>query len=262
MKQRYIPILLLLVSCQEVIERPLEADARDIIAVEAVLTNENINHQVRLTHPYAKQNGQAVVASGAQVTLTDGTSLYPLVEFPSSSGEYYSEPFIAVVGRQYGLEIRYQGRVYTAIDQSQGVEPLEEIVYEPVAEGGYQLIFRETGSLPHYITHHINWQHTSACTTAPCQGAVVQYDLKTVDAHEAFKPEKIPFVFPGGSLIVRRKYSVSPGYRAYLRAILSETEWRGGVFDVEPANAPTNLSPGAVGYFAVTSVVADTTLLQ
>ncbi len=262
MKRILILMIMAFASCQEVIERPFGEEDLNILAVEAVLTNENINQRVKLTHPYRQQNGVALPASGAQLVLTDGRAVYPMVEFPSGSGEYYSEPFIAVAGRAYGLQISYRGRVYTAIDQSQGVEPLEEIAYTAVPESGYQLTLRETGSLPHYITHQIAWRHTPFCTTTACEGVVIQYDLKTVDAHEAFKPEKIPFIFPAGSIIVRRKHSVSEGYRAYLRAMLSETEWRGGAFDVEPANAPTNLSPGAVGYFAVTSVVADTTVVQ
>jgi hypothetical protein len=254
--------MFILASCQEVIERPLAEEPVDVIAVEAVLTNENVNQKVTLTHPYRQQNGQARAATGAQVTLTDGTAVYPMTELPSGSGEYYSDPFIAVAGRAYGLEIRYQGRVFTAVDQSRGVEPLQEVAYATTAQGGYELILRETGSLPHYIAHQITWRHTPFCVAAVCEGLLVQYDLKTIDAHEAFKPEQTRLVFPAGSIIVRRKYAVSDGYRAYLRAILSETAWRGGVFDVEPANAPTNLSHGAVGYFAVTSVVADTTVVQ
>jgi hypothetical protein len=43
--------------------------------------------------------------------------------------------------------------------------------------------------------------------------------------------------------------------------MLSETEWRGGVFDVQRDNVSTNLSEGAVGFFAVATVVADTTVI-
>ena len=62
-------------------------------------------------------------------------------------------------------------------------------------------------------------------------------------------------------MISRKKFSASPAYKAFLRGVLSETEWRGGVFDVERANAPTNLSEGAIGFFAVSTVVSDTTVV-
>jgi hypothetical protein len=77
-----------------------------------------------------------------------------------------------------------------------------------------------------------------------------------------YKPDKEIFQFPKGTTVIRRKYSVSDAYRAFLRSMLSETEWRGGVFDVQRSNVTTNLSEGAVGFFAVCSVVADTTVVE
>ena len=38
-----------------------------------------------------------------------------------------------------------------------------------------------------------------------------------------------------------------------------ESEWRGGLFDVERGNITTNLSEGAIGYFAASTVITDTT---
>jgi hypothetical protein len=43
--------------------------------------------------------------------------------------------------------------------------------------------------------------------------------------------------------------------------VLSETEWRGGAFDVQRENVPTNLSKGAIGFFAVSTVLSDTTII-
>ncbi len=44
--------------------------------------------------------------------------------------------------------------------------------------------------------------------------------------------------------------------------MLSETDWRGGVFDVLPGNARTNLSEGAVGFFTAADVIRDTVLID
>ena len=41
---------------------------------------------------------------------------------------------------------------------------------------------------------------------------------------------------------------------------MNETNWRGGLFDVERGNIPTNMSAGAIGYFAASSVVSDSTI--
>jgi hypothetical protein len=61
--------------------------------------------------------------------------------------------------------------------------------------------------------------------------------------------------------IIRTKYAVSPAYREFLRSMLSETEWHGGIFDVQPAPVGTNLSDGAIGFFAVTTIVSDTIVI-
>ena len=96
---------------------------------------------------------------------------------------------------------------------------------------------------------------------AVCEGEIVYYDLKTIDVNEIYKPGKEDFNFPLNTIVIRTKYSVSPSYKAFLRAVLSETEWRGGVFDVQRADVPTNLSQGAIGFFAVSTVVSDTTVI-
>jgi len=37
-------------------------------------------------------------------------------------------------------------------------------------------------------------------------------------------------------------------------AVFNETEFNGGLFDAPPANVPTNVSNGAIGYFGAAAV--------
>jgi hypothetical protein len=130
------------------------------------------------------------------------------------------------------------------------------------ATGGFVLTIDKAGQDPNYIRHEITWKDTPTCQGGVCEGLIVFYDLKTIDVQEGTKPPKEDFVIPAGATVVRRKYSVSPAYRSFLRAVMSETEWRGGAFDVERANPPTNLSNGAIGFFAVTTVAMDSTVVE
>jgi hypothetical protein len=251
------------ISCQEPIDYPLLFENVNTVAVEAVLTNEIIAQRVKLTLPYQQQNGLPIPATGALISITDGSSLYLLTEKIAGSGEYFSQPFPAVSGRDYRLRIEYKDQIFDAMDQSVGVEPLADIRYQSADNLNFELALNPSGDLAHYIVHQISWRHTPQCqANSFCEGLLVYYDLKTIDANEVFRPEKEVFLFPINTVVIRKKHSVSEGYRKYLRAILSETEWRGGTFDVEPANAPTNLSSGAIGYFAVTSVLSDTVQVQ
>ena len=61
--------------------------------------------------------------------------------------------------------------------------------------------------------------------------------------------------------MLRRKYSMSQDMQEFYRTFLAETQWRGSPFDVQKGNVATNLSEGAIGYFAVSTVVIDTTFI-
>ncbi len=252
---------ILLIACQEPINFPLQSQNLSTVVVEGTLTNERKNHRIKLSHPYTKQNGTPMPATGAIVSVTDGVSAVVLTEFPAGSGEYYTPLVRAVFGRTYTVSIQYQGKTYLAKDSSVPVEPLQALDYKRVNDL-YTLNLYETGQDANFIDHQISWVKTSSCTTGTtCEGRIVFYDLKTIDVNEIFKPDKAEFNFPVNAVVIRKKYSISPAYKAFLRSMLSETEWRGGVFDVQRADANTNLSEGAIGFFAVSTVVSDTTVV-
>lgn len=262
--RRIISFLLtymLITACEESIDHPLSTYDTGLIAVEGILTNENKNHLILLTHPYKTLNGNPEPATGALLTLSDENESFVLTETPLGSGVYYTPVMRAVLGKVYTLSISYQNKEYVAQDSAVPVEPLQALRYEKEKDQ-YALVLEPVGQDPNFISHTITWKHTSACMAdAACEGDVLYYDLKTIDVNEIYKPEKEKFYFPSHSVIIRRKYSVSPAYKSFLRSLLSETEWKGGLFDIERADVPTNLSVGAIGFFAVSTVISDTTIV-
>lgn len=255
-------IFWLVMACEERIDFPLSSNEVNALVVEGILTNQKMNHRITLTHPYKTQNEKVIAISGAIVKVLEDNNVYNLVEFPSGSGKYYTPEIRAVSGKIYTLQIKYNGKDYFAQDSSEPVEPLRKLTYEKTPNDLYTLNLNSEGRDPNFIDHFITWKNTVHCTNgATCEGRIVYYDLKTIDVNEFYKPEKEPFDFPANSIVVRRKYSMSPAYKTFLRALLSETEWRGGVFDVDRVNVPTNLSDGAIGFFAVSTMVSDTTLI-
>jgi Domain of unknown function (DUF4249) len=252
-------IYLLVTACEEIVERPLTIENSDLLVVEGIITNEKINHRITISFPYASQNGSRSPVSGAVLKIDDGTTEYIVSESPAGSGNYLTEEMRAVFGKTYTLSIQYNGKEYLAQDSPVPVEPLQALKYERVNDQ-YRLILSGAGQDPNFVDHSISWSGTPSCIAGTnCEGKIVFYDIKTLDVNEIYKPQKAGFNFPLNSVVIRRKYSVSPTYRSFLRSVLSETEWRGGVFDVQRANATTNLSEGAIGFFAVSTVVSDTT---
>ena len=268
MKKRHTILMLLLaaVACEEPLERTIAPGLQDWLVVESVLTNENVSQKVKLSHPHVDVGGQPRAATGALVgVVEEGGAVFLFQEMPVGSGVYMSAPFRATFGRSYTLVVRYRGAEYRATDASEPVDPLPPLRYNraDTVPTFYRLEEGESGNRPNYIEHQISWQNTAQCQAGQaCRAMVTVYSLKNIDVNSLFKPGKKDFIFPAGSTIIRRKYAVSDAYKAYLRSMLSETEWRGGVFDVERGNAASNLGPGATGFFAVTTVLGDTTLVQ
>jgi hypothetical protein len=262
MKARVIFLLTVLtLACEERIDDFHSASTAPVLIVEGVITNERLRHRIHLTLPHSTQNEESVPVTGAEVALHAGGFTVKLVEEPPGSGDYYTPLLRAVSGIAYTLSINHGGKLFTASDASVPVEPLQPLRYHSTGNG-FELTANANGNDPSYTDHYLNWENTPFCSgSASCDGRVVMYDLQTIDANEIFKAEAARFRFPVNTVVIRKKYSASPAYRSFLRAMLSETQWRGGLFDVQRANVPTNVKGGGSGFFAVSAVVSDTTII-
>lgn len=250
-------------GCEEVIEGPNNSISSDLIVVEGLLTNEFKNHTVKITRPYSNQNETTEPIAGATVAIFDSEeNFFLLQESPAGSGIYLTEPFRALFGRFYVLFIEYEGKEYRAFDSPPGGELLEPLVLEETSvnsEPFYSIPYIRSGLNPNYITYDIDWSQTENCSVGQsCTGRLINYDLKNTDVQEIYAPDKDVFLLPTNSRVIRKRHSLSEQHVAYLRSLLSETEWRGGLFDIDRSNIPTNLSEGAIGFFGVSTVVSDT----
>jgi hypothetical protein len=91
---------------------------------------------------------------------------------------------------------------------------------------------------------------------------VYHYTLNGVDVNKLFKPAQEQVRFPPGTRVFREKESVNGWYGEFLRGVLSETDWRGGMFDVLPGNARTNMQGEAIGFFTAAEVIRDTIVIR
>ncbi|HEY8934726.1 MAG TPA: DUF4249 family protein [Cyclobacteriaceae bacterium] len=253
-------ICMLFIACEESANIHLSTEETNLIVVDGIITSENTNHLIKLTHTYQNINGTPEPVAGASIEITDDSNNYSLTESPAGSGEYYTPTMRAVTGKSYTITIQFENKTYTAQDSPVPVETLPAIQYYKI-DNQYSLSLSNFGQDANFVNHSISWKNTPACTSGDCESKVVYYDLKTIDINEIFKPKKEDLLFPAGSTIIRTKYSVSAAYRSYLRSMLSETEWHGGIFDVQRANVSTNLSEGAVGFFATSTITSDTTMV-
>jgi hypothetical protein len=254
-------------SCTEKVDWDLQFEEFDVLVVEGKITNEARAHEVKLSWPLYAQNGTPDPVSGAQVEIFDRKHLHRLREDPRRPGTYLTDPsFAGQVDSSYQLRIRYGDRYIRGVSRMREVLDFPDMrVY--VAQQNPRLYGVHIGDQngPAVIRMKLDWSHVPGYDTLPegeTHALIYHYTLSSVDVNRMFSPDQEQVYFPQGTIVYREKESVSLAYEEFLRGMLSETEWRGGVFDVQPGNARTNLSEGGIGFFTAAAVIRDTIIVQ
>ncbi len=246
-------------ACEKPVDWDMTRYAPPGLVVEGMVTNHPGMNYVKLSLPVANSGSLPEPVSHALVAVSDGQDTLLLIENDTIPGVYLPPAtFVAVINRQYQLFVRTADTVCTAVASMVPVTPLGDFSFrqDPAITGQY-LIDATDSPEPSMVRYIVEWPVDSL----PGQKETVvfyHYTLSTIDVNQVFKPGAEKLSFPADASIIREKYSLSPGYESFIRSLLSETEWKGGWFDVLPGNLTTNLTGGAVGYFSACSVLTDT----
>ena len=257
--------MVLLFSCEEQVHWDLDSRELPLLVVDGMITNERKPHRVSLSRTVAELNQPPEPVSNALVAITDGDTIFLLNERPAGTGQYYTDSTVqGVVGKPYFLYVRIEEREYwSERTEMVPVEPLESLNYRKTPENPnlYEFINLETPD-PSMTQLYLDWSHLLGGEN-PDDARIWfrYYTLRSVDVNELFKPDQQRIVFPAGTRVWRTKYSLSSGHQAFIRSLLMETEWKGGVIDVLPANVITNMVGGAVGYFGASTAISDGTVI-
>lgn len=255
-------IVTLFMACEK--EYPWEYHSSGIqrMVVDGILTDEYREHCIRLSHTREGLNTESSPLSGASVIVySDDSIMYYFDESESQAGSYYSDPFMAVINKEYKLSIIYKSDTVEASAGMVSVTPLGEINISESDEGNtFRYNPAETGQ-PSMTEVFYDWSEIPEyCENyGSCTARETFYVLNNVDVNQIFSANKKIIYFPAGTILIRRKYGLTEIHRQFIRSLLMETEWSGGLFDVQHGNIPSNLSNGALGFFGVCSVVSDTT---
>jgi hypothetical protein len=255
-------LLLLLVSCEE--KTTWELQSSEIFAVaDCILTNELKPQELRLYRSSDKLNELPAGISGAVVEIFDGGQRVNFVEEDTEAGKYVSVvPFRATAGIKYRLTISLGEKSDTAYAEMFGIRPLDDIDIAP-KDSLYRLVYHESQDASMMEVYYDWSAMPDFCSRyGSCEASEVFYTLDNIDAEKIFAPDRQIISFPEKTSIIRRKYSLSPAHQQFVRALLLETEWRGGLFDAEQGNVPTNFSHGVRGWFGACMVVTDTTYFE
>jgi len=271
----YLFILIIVtVSCEEETDWDFDLQSHDLIVVDGMITSVLKHHTITLSRPVSSLNETPEMVSGASISLNDGDTIYTYIEDPAGSGIYRTEiPVIGEYKKQYYLVIDYEGEKYTANTNMLPLTgSLEPIIYtqKPGDENMYYLSYVNNSIDPDESFMYeilLDWSDLPEYDTVDdelCRAKLYYYTLTTIDVNQFFSqtiPQEIIY-FPKGTVIKEKKYSLTQKHAEFIRDLLFETQWTGGYFDAAHADITTNMSPGAVGFFAACTVDSTTIIVQ
>jgi hypothetical protein len=269
----YLALALLLASCEEQADWNLQTGSNDFIVVDGIITNELKVQSITISKPVNFINDPAQLVSNATVLVSSNQVTYNFHESPSQPGTYLSNnAFTGIRNRTYSLLITIGNKVYSSkailappvllseFDsvrfQKNADDSTYRIVwvanpYRPVKPAMYEILL-DWSSAPGYENANAD----------SCKAKLYYYTLPTLDINEVFAPPAQDISFPEGTVVIERRYSLTDDHATFIRALLLETAWQGGLFNTASANITTNLSQGAVGFFGACGVVEKTEVVK
>ncbi|MGD0709667.1 MAG: DUF4249 family protein [Bacteroidales bacterium] len=255
----YIIIIILLSSCEKKVDWLLQNGDTNLIIVDGIITDQDTTQSIKLSFPVTKLNAIPTPVTGATVIVSNEDGSYPMEENPANSGIYQTtNDSVRKPGENYTLSIKYNNKNYTATTTMlPGIYPQTDSIVPDKNDSLYHISTGNNYDAVNYAMYEIliDWSKNHKQLLTPDSSArLLYYTLPTIDESELFPPNTQSVSFPVGTVITIKRYSLTLAYAQYIRALLLETTWQGGLFDTEHANLPTNLSNGAVGFFATCGV--------
>ncbi len=253
----YIIITLLLGSCVKETDWDMEPPGEPVIVVDGIITDVQGVQDIRLSYSVNDLNESPAPVSEAGVLISNQDSSWQLAENPPYSGMYKTPAnFVAVPGKNYTLLISTNGKIYTAKTAMEAGKLFDPLMYKPDDDDSLYRIdwvaSAFSADFPAMWEIILDWSQVSGYEgrdSAGTHARLLFYTLPTLDVSQLFAPKVEEIHFPAGTWITENRYSLTAEHAEFIRELLMETSWQGGLFSSMPANVTTNLSSGAVGWF-------------
>jgi len=255
-------LFIILSACQKETDWPIADSNLNLVIVDGILTDENKVQSVKVCYSVNQLNDTALPVTAANVMISNEDSAWTLTEQPGKPGTYITKyAFPALAGKNYTLHIFKDDKQYSAkasMVPGKEFKPLQYVRND--GDGLYHLEWvaeafdPEQPAMWEILTDWSKVPGYEKIDSSLCTAKLKYYTLPTLDVSEIFAPEMESISFPAGTIITEKRYSLTEEHAQFLRAMLLETNWQGGLFGSTPANGITNLGGGAFGYFGVCSV--------
>jgi hypothetical protein len=254
-------------GCEREVSWPLEKIENDFVVVEGIITDEYKHQVIKLNRTTSSPNDTPEPVTGAEVIVSTIDSVYIFSEDSNEPGVYNSDvPFAGIVANEYTLFINAEGKIITAkAIMPVGADfPFLRYGRQGNKEMLYNIVWvanQYNADRPAMYEILLNWSMVPGYEDAPYDSTharLLYYTLPTLDVSQMFAPAMETVLFPKGTIITEKRYSLSTQHAAFIRALLAETNFQGGLFNSVPSNLPVNLSNNGIGFFGACAVTAKT----
>ena len=260
-----------LTACEKVIDYPLRSTDEKLI-VEGLVTDQPGPYTVRLsgTTGYLT-NGQVPTRDADLVTITDVEAGLTDTLRRTGAGVYQTTPKLGSgqLNHSYRLVVVRGSQRVEATSRLRPCTPIDSISFayqDPNAVGGpgnggapgtdadrdsahlVTVYFREPAGRGDY--YRVNFYDNGVWRN---RNELFFFDDELYDGNYGDPRIDGYFVYRRDTVTIEMRSLDRPAYDFYTG--LANTQYQGGTpFDSPPANAPTNLSGGALGYFSASQV--------
>jgi hypothetical protein len=255
-------LIMILQGCVKEVSWSLKDELPEKLIVDAIITDEVKMHKILLTYAVSELNQDPKPVTGASVMISNEDSTWQLVETPLNSGVYGTPPsFFARLNKNYTLLISVGNKIYTGKTSMISGSVFSELRYTRNEENNLYYVDWVANAFD--AEKAAMWELLIDWSLAPgyeyldsveTHARMLFYTLPTLDVSEVFAPRMQSVFFPAGTIITERRYSLTPEHTEFIREMLLETNWAGGLFTIAPADVGTNLSDGAYGFFGACAV--------
>lgn len=252
----FVLITVSMISCKEEIELDIPGGEAKLV-VEAEVTTETDSSYVMITktanyystEPIPKVTNATVTVNGIVFSHT-GEGIYK----PAS-------PYTGVAGQTYDLKIVVDGNTYTSTSQLSKMFRIDSVfqVYKPKSgfiDAGWSINYLGFDDRPKikYTFFRLGYFDTIVQRDSFSRMKILFNSEQTpLGTQYAFE---LPFTrFQKGEECVMIFRSVDKFMNSFIAAYAEQSSGPPGPFQSPPANLPTNITGGAIGYFATYDVI-------
>lgn len=254
-----VPLLITFSACTEKMDIDLDGVPPKVVIYGSISTDTTqYRISVMRSSDYFSNSAPEGI-SGAMVTISDGENVFVLTENPTEKGVYQTTPNVfGVEGKTYMLTViaEFNGKTteYTATSFLPYSVQVDSVVLQQHSSDFPNTTTVDAslyGNLPNSENVYLNILPYNS-DNIPLNDKLTAYSIFT--EIQQLNPLKIALRNEEiQSIAYLQICTITKEYADYVLAVQQELRWSIPIFSGPPANVPSNISDGAVGFFTAYS---------